>query len=96
MKVLLYFEKQGAIKQSGIGRALTHQKKALELKNIDYTLDPKDEPYDFAHINTYFNDELLECARKRVLKLLRMVIQQKKISDILLDYGDLLHHSIII
>jgi hypothetical protein len=29
MKVLLYFEKQKQIKQSGIGRALSHQKKAL-------------------------------------------------------------------
>ena len=51
MKVLLYFEKQKQIKQSGIGRALSHQKKALELANVDYTLDPKEE-FDFAHVNT--------------------------------------------
>ena len=72
MKVLLYFEKQGAIKQSGIGRALTHQKKALELKNIDYTLDPKDEPYDFAHINTYFNDSMrvIRMCKKKGIKII--------------------------
>lgn len=53
MKNLLFFEKQNSLKQSGIGRAMTHQKKALELANVEYTLDPKDT-YDFAHINTLF------------------------------------------
>ena len=72
MKVLLYFEKQGAIKTSGIGRALTHQKKALELQNINYTLDPKDEPYDFAHINTYFDDSMkvLRMCKKKGIKII--------------------------
>ena len=32
MKVLLYFENAKLIKKSGIGRALEHQKKALDLK----------------------------------------------------------------
>ena len=54
MKVLLYFENQNKMRQSGIGRALIHQTKALNLANVEYTLDPKDNDYDFAHINTLF------------------------------------------
>lgn len=53
MKVLLYFEKQELIKKSGIGRAFYHQKMALELAGLDYTLDPKDS-FDIAHINTFY------------------------------------------
>lgn len=53
MKVLLYFEKEKALRQSGIGRALRHQKQALESNGIEYTLDPKDT-FDIAHINTNF------------------------------------------
>ena len=53
MKVLLYFENQKKMKQSGIGRAMTHQKKALELAGVDYTLNPEDS-YDVPHINTLF------------------------------------------
>ena len=67
MKVLLYFEKQNAMKQSGIGRALSHQKQALELNNIEYTLDPKNT-YDIAHINTLFSDSyriLKKCKKKK-------------------------------
>ncbi len=66
MKVLLYFEKQNMIKQSGIGRALTHQKKALELAKVDYTLDPKDS-FNIVHINTLFSKSyrlLKKCKRK--------------------------------
>ena len=51
MKVLLYFEGQEAIKTSGIGRALSHQIRALESQGIEYTLNPKDN-FDIAHINT--------------------------------------------
>ncbi len=54
MRVLLYFENEKMIKKSGIGRALEHQKKALELNDIEYTLNPNDK-YDIAHINTYFS-----------------------------------------
>ncbi len=54
MKVLLYFENEKMIKKSGIGRALEHQKKALALNGIEYTLNKKDT-YDVAHINTYFS-----------------------------------------
>ena len=38
MKNLLFFEKQNSLKQSGIGRAMTHQMKALELNNVDITI----------------------------------------------------------
>lgn len=53
MKVLLYFENINLIKQSGIGRAFEHQKKALELAGIQYTTDPEDT-FDIAHVNTYY------------------------------------------
>ncbi len=53
MKTLLYFENQNAIKVSGIGRAMRHQKKALSLVNVPFTMDPKDT-FDIAHINTIF------------------------------------------
>ena len=51
MKVLLYFENEKMIRKSGIGRALEHQKKALELNGIEYTTNPNDK-YDIAHVNT--------------------------------------------
>lgn len=53
MKILLYFEGQNIIGKSGIGRALSHQKRALASMGIDYTLDPKATDYDLLHINTY-------------------------------------------
>lgn len=52
MKVLLYFENEKMIRKSGIGRALEHQKKALELNGIEYTTNPNDT-FDIAHVNTY-------------------------------------------
>lgn len=71
MKVLLYFEKQKSLKQSGIGRALTHQKKALELADVDYTLD-KSDSFDVAHINTLFFDSyklLKKCKKNKKLAI---------------------------
>ncbi len=53
MKILLYFEGEELIKKSGVGRALEHQKKALESVGIEYTTDPKSDDYDILHINTY-------------------------------------------
>ncbi len=53
MKVLLYTEGLKAVGKSGLGKAIQHQQKALELEGIDYTLDPKDD-FDILHINTYF------------------------------------------
>ncbi|MGM0174252.1 glycosyltransferase [Enterococcus sp. DIV0800] len=53
MKILLYFEGQNVIGRSGIGRALSHQKRALASAGIEYTLDPNATDYDILHINTY-------------------------------------------
>lgn len=49
MKVLLYLEAEKQLSKSGIGRAIKHQQKALEIEGIDYTSDD----YDLVHINTY-------------------------------------------
>lgn len=54
MKVLLYFEGEKALRQSGIGRALRHQKMALRSNDVDFTLDMNDT-YDIIHTNTVFN-----------------------------------------
>lgn len=53
MKVLLYTEGAKAIRKSGLGKAIEHQKQALELAKVNYTLNKK-EDYDILHINTYF------------------------------------------
>lgn len=53
MKVLLYTEGLNTIGNSGLGKALKHQMKALELNNVEYTTDPKCNDYDVVHINFY-------------------------------------------
>lgn len=53
MKILLYTEIEKIVRKSGLGKAIKHQMKALELTGIDYTTNPKDD-YDILHINTYF------------------------------------------
>lgn len=58
MKVLLHSDKMKQIEKSGVGRAIKHQMKALELNNVEYTLDPKDD-YDIIHINTIFPESYL-------------------------------------
>ena len=52
MKVLLYFENEKQISNSGIGRALSHQLKACALAGVETTIDPDCEDYDILHINT--------------------------------------------
>ncbi len=52
MKVLLYTEGLNTIGKSGLGKAIEHQKKALDYVGIEYTLD-KEDTYDLAHINFY-------------------------------------------
>lgn len=66
MKVKLYFSNEEAIKHSGIGRALVHQKKALELVGVQYTTDKNDNDYDILHINTVLPDskKVIKKARK--------------------------------
>ena len=53
MKVLLYTEGLKHIGKSGLGKAVSHQIKALEDNGIEYTLDPKCTDYDIVHINFY-------------------------------------------
>ena len=57
MKVLLYEQNANMQKKSGIGRALRHQKKALELNGIETTFD-KNDSYDFVHFNSCFPKSL--------------------------------------
>lgn len=58
VKIKLYFGQENAIKKSGIGRAFVHQKKALSLNNIEYTVDKEDLDYDILHINTIWPDSI--------------------------------------
>lgn len=53
MKILLYSGHLRLVEKSGVGRAIYHQKKALEENNVAYTTDKK-ENYDIIHINTIF------------------------------------------
>ena len=52
MKVLLYLEAENYLRKSGIGRAIKHQKRALDMVGQKYTTNPDDD-YDLVHINTY-------------------------------------------
>ncbi|MFI3307665.1 MAG: glycosyltransferase [Mycoplasmatota bacterium] len=52
MKVLLYTENLKTISKSGLGKAINHQKKALELNNIEYTTNKNDD-YDILHLNFF-------------------------------------------
>ncbi len=52
MKVLLYTEFEKLISNSGLGKAINHQKRALEYQNIEYTTNIHDD-YDIVHINYY-------------------------------------------
>lgn len=57
MKILLHSDHLKLIEKSGVGRAIYHQKKALEENNIQFTTDKKDS-YDIIHINTVFPSSL--------------------------------------
>lgn len=66
MKVLLYSEGLKQIAKSGLGKAIRHQKRALELEGVEYTTDPH-EDFDVLHINTYFLKSIYfaqRCRRK--------------------------------
>jgi 1,2-diacylglycerol-3-alpha-glucose alpha-1,2-glucosyltransferase len=65
MKVLLYFQDEKIIKTSGIGRARSHQMRALSLNKVDYVTNPI-ESFDVAHINTIWSKskkQLKRCHR---------------------------------
>ena len=70
MKILLYTENEKLVRKSGLGKAIKHQMKALELTGIEYTTNPKDD-FDILHINTYFpySYELAVKAKKKRKKI---------------------------
>ena len=70
MKVLLYTEGEKVIGKSGLGKAIKHQMKALELAGVEYTTDLKDD-YDILHINTYYpySYEIAKRAKKAGKKI---------------------------
>lgn len=51
MKILIYTRDYDFVKESGVGKAIDHQIKALELVGADFTTNEKDD-YDIVHINT--------------------------------------------
>ena len=83
MKVLLYAEGLKVIGVSGLGKAIQHQMKALELEGIDYTTDINDT-YDIAHINTYFLKSYF-LARKLKKKGIKIVYHAHSTEE---DYRD--------
>ena len=58
MKILLHTGKFKEVEKSGVGRAIVHQKKALDLVHIPYTTDVNGD-YDIVHINTIFPESLM-------------------------------------
>lgn len=53
MKVLLYTKDYDTVKESGVGKAIDHQIKALTKVGCDFILNEK-EDFDIVHINTVF------------------------------------------
>ena len=51
VKVLIYSKDYETVKESGVGKAIDHQIKALKLVGCDFTLDESDD-FDLVHINT--------------------------------------------
>lgn len=66
MKVLLHTGKFKDVEKSGVGKAISHQVRALELAHVPFTTNPKDD-FDIVHINTIFPESLLlakKCKKK--------------------------------
>lgn len=65
MKVLLYSRGEKKFSKSGIGRAMKHQLKALEMSGIEFTTNENDD-YDIVHINTIdFNARAMAMKAKK-------------------------------
>ncbi|MEK4326587.1 glycosyltransferase [Paenibacillus sp. FSL R7-0297] len=64
MKVLIYSGLLKLVAASGIGQAIRHQQKTLEMMNIPSTMNAK-ESYDVVHLNTIFPDSLLMSRRAK-------------------------------
>lgn len=65
MRIKLFFGNQESIKKSGIGRAMIHQMRALDLNNVSYTNDINDDNYDIVHINTVFPSSVDELKKAK-------------------------------
>ena len=58
MRVLLHTGKFKEVEKSGVGKAISHQIRALELARVPFTTNVKDD-FDIVHINTIFPESLL-------------------------------------
>lgn len=52
MKTLIYLQGKKSLSKSGIGRAISHQTRALNSQGIEVTYD-KNDTFDLAHLNSY-------------------------------------------
>ncbi len=68
MKVLLYTKNQKLIDKSGVGKAIEHQKKALDSLGIKYTTDSNDD-FDIVQINTVFPESLYTSLKSKKRKI---------------------------
>ena len=86
MKVLLYSGGRQLVKESGVGRALSHQEQALSYGNVDFTENTKDD-YDIVHINTVLPDAWAMAVKpkKKERRWCTTGIPPEKISEILLS-----------
>lgn len=64
MKVLIYSKDYELVNESGVGKAIDHQVKALSLAGCDFTLDEKDD-FDLVHINTTLPGSVRFAAKAR-------------------------------
>lgn len=64
MTVYLSSDFQEKIAQSGVGRALEHQKMALEAAGVPFTLDESDD-FDLIHLNTIFPKSFFKAMKAR-------------------------------
>ena len=80
MKILLYTENEKLVGKSGLGKAIKHQTKALDLAGVDYTLNENDDYY-ILHINTYFSKVIFYCKKskkmwKKKLYIMRILLKK--------------------
>ena len=59
MKVLLYTENEKVIGKSGLGKAIKHQIKALELNSVPFTTNKNDD-YDIDIVFAIIDDKILK------------------------------------
>ncbi|MGO3751752.1 MAG: glycosyltransferase family 4 protein [Peptoniphilaceae bacterium] len=71
MKVLIYYDDEKKVSESGVGVAIDHQIQALKKSGVNFTIDSKDN-YDIVHINTVFPSSYLFA--KKALKNNKKVI----------------------